>query len=162
MSIFGTTGFDATKIEVNDNDFSPLAPGKYNVIISDASVKQTKSGTGQYLSIQFTVTGEQGRDRRVWTNLNLVNPNPVAVEIAQKDLANICTAAGIKGLLTDEQQLLGKALVIKVAVDGDRNNVKGYSAVGAITPTAPSAPTMTTTQILEPAIASSDDDMPWG
>jgi len=162
MSIFGTTGFDATKIEVNVNDFSPLAPGKYNVIISDASVKQTKSGTGQYLSIQFTVTGEQGRDRRVWTNLNLVNPNPVAVEIAQKDLANICTAAGIKGLLTDEQQLLGKALVIKVAVDGDRNNVKGYSAVGAITPTAPSAPTMTTTQILEPAIASSDDDMPWG
>lgn len=162
MSIFGSTGFDATKIEVNDNDFSPLAPGKYNVIISDASVKKTKAGTGQYLSLQFTVTSEPGRDRRVWTNLNLVNPNPVAVEIAQKDLANICTAAGVQGLLTNEQQLLGKALTIKVAVDGDRNNVKGYSAIGATTPTAPSAPTMTTTQILEPASVTEDDDMPWG
>lgn len=155
MSLFSTP-FDATKIEVENTDFSPLAPGKYDAIISAAAEKSTKAGTGKYLSVEFTVTSVQNEGRRVWLNLNLVNPNPVAVEIAQKDLASLCKAIGVMQV-SDESQLVDKALTIKVTVDGDRNNVKGFfplaARVAAPVQAAPAAPA---------AAASEPDGMPWG
>ena len=155
MSIFSTP-FDATKIEVENTDFSPLAPGKYDAIISAAAEKSTKAGTGKYLSVEFTVTSVQNEGRRVWLNLNLVNPNPVAVEIAQKDLASLCKAIGVMQV-SDESQLVDKALTIKVAVDGDRNNVKGFFPLAArVAAPAQAAPAAA------PAASSEPDGMPWG
>ena len=156
MSLFSTP-FDATKIEAENTDFSPLAPGKYDAIISAAAEKSTKAGTGKYLSVEFTVTSVQNEGRRVWLNLNLVNPNPVAVEIAQKDLASLCKAIGVMQV-SDESQLVDKALTIKVTVDGDRNNVKRFfplaARVAAPVQAAPAAPA--------PAAPSEPDGMPWG
>jgi hypothetical protein len=156
MNILGSNGFDATKIEVSNNDFLPLSPGIYNAQITDVTPKVTKAGNGQYLSLQFTVTTDAGNERRVWANLNLVNPNPVAEDIAKKDLASICKAIGIEKL-SDVQLLLGKKLAIKVAVDGDRNNIKGYKAIAGAQLTAAKP-------VLEAAQAWNDtdpDDMPW-
>ena len=152
MSLFSTP-FDATKIEVENTDFSPLAPGKYDAIISAAAEKSTKAGTGKYLSVEFTVTSVQNEGRRVWLNLNLVNPNPIAVEIAQKDLASLCKAIGVMQV-SDESQLVDKALTIKVTVDGDRNNVKGFFPLAARV----AAPV----QAAPAAAASEPDGMPWG
>ena len=152
MSLFSTP-FDATKIEVENTDFSPLAPGKYDAIISAAAEKSTKAGTGKYLSVEFTVTSVQNEGRRVWLNLNLVNPNPVAVEIAQKELALLCKAIGVMQV-SDESQLVDKALTIKVTVDGDRNNVKGFFPLAARV----AAPV----QAAPAAAASEPDGMPWG
>ena len=152
MSLFATP-FDATKIEVENTDFSPLAPGKYDAIISAAAEKSTKAGTGKYLSVEFTVTSVQNEGRRVWLNLNLVNPNPVAVEIAQKELALLCKAIGVMQV-SDESQLVDKALTIKVTVDGDRNNVKGFFPLAARV----AAPV----QAAPAAAASEPDGMPWG
>ena len=149
MSILGSNGFDATKIEVSNNDFSPLAAGIYNAQITDVTPKVTKAGNGQYLSLQFTVTTDAGNERRVWANLNLVNPNPVAEDIAKKDLATICKAVGFTKL-QDEQLLLGKKLAIKVAVDGDRNNIKGYKAIAGAQLTAATV-----------SVETDADDMPW-
>ena len=154
MSLFSTP-FDATKIEVENTDFSPLAPGKYDAIISAAAEKSTKAGTGKYLSVEFTVTSVQNEGRRVWLNLNLVNPNPVAVEIAQKDLASLCKAIGVMHV-SDESQLVDKALTIKVTVDGDRNNVKGCFPLAARV----AAPAQAASAA--PAAASEPDGMPWG
>ena len=149
MNILGSNGFDATKIEVSNNDFSPLAPGIYNAQITDATPKVTKAGNGQYLSLQFTVITQTGNERRVWTNLNLVNPNPVAEDIAKKELASICKAVGIEKLPAVEL-LLGKKLAIKVAVDGDRNNIKGYRAIAGAQLTAATV-----------SVETDPDDMPW-
>lgn len=160
MSIFGSKGFDASNNTVSNTDFSPLAPGMYDVIISDADVRVTKAGNGQYLSIQFTVTSEVGRERRLWTNLNLVNPNPVAVEIAQEELQKICNAIGYKGRLQsdeDIQHLLNKALAVKVVVDGERNNVKGYAAIAAA-----NKKTAATAVSAAASDAEDKDEMPWG
>ena len=155
MSLFATP-FDATKIEVENTDFSPLAPGKYDAIISAAAEKSTKAGTGKYLSVEFTVTSVQNEGRRVWLNLNLVNPNPVAVEIAQKELALLCKAIGVMQV-SDESQLVDKALTIKVTVDGDRNNVKGFFPLAARV----AAPAQAV-QAAPAAAASEPDGMPWG
>jgi hypothetical protein len=156
MSLFSTP-FDATKIEVENTDFSPLAPGKYDAIISAAAEKSTKAGTGKYLSVEFTVTSVQNEGRRVWLNLNLVNPNPIAVEIAQKDLASLCKAIGVMQV-SDESQLVDKALTIKVTVDGDRNNVKGFFPLAARV----AAPAAAASAQAAPAAASEPDGMPWG
>ena len=150
MSIFSTP-FDATKIEVENKDFSPLAPGKYDAIISAASEKATKAGTGKYLSVEFTVTSMQNEGRRVWLNLNLVNPNPIAVEIAQKELASLCKAIGVMQV-SDESQLVDQALTIKVSVDGDRNNVKGFFPLAARVVAPVQA---------APVASSEPKDMPW-
>jgi hypothetical protein len=147
MNILGPNGFDATKHEVN-NDFSPLAPGIYNAQITDSTPKPTKTG-GQMLSLIFTVTTETGNERRVWDNLNLVNTNPVAEDIAKQDLASICKAVGIEKL-NDVQLLIGKKLAIRVAVVGDRNNIKGYRAIAGAQLTAATV-----------SVETDPDDMPW-
>jgi len=155
MSLFSTP-FDATKIEVENTDFSPLAPGKYDAIISAATEKVTKAGTGKYLSVEFTVTSVQNEGRRVWLNLNLGNPNPIAVEIAQKELASLCKAIGVLQV-ADASQLVDKALTIKVTVDGDRNNVKGCFPLAArVAPPAAAASAQAA-----PAAADEPKDMPW-
>jgi hypothetical protein len=159
MSLFATP-FDATKIEVENTDFSPLAPGKYDAIISAAAEKSTKAGTGKYLSVEFTVTSVQNEGRRVWLNLNLVNPNPIAVEIAQKELASLCKAIGVMQV-SDESQLVDKALTIKVVVEGEgeggRNNVKGFfPLVARVAAPAQAAPAAA------PAASDEPKEMPWG
>ena len=84
--------------------------------------------------------GNQFAGRKVWTNLNLQNPNPKAVEIAYQTLASICDAINHNGNVKDSQELHGKPLQIKVTVKDDPqygpgNEVKGYSKIdGSGTP----------------------------
>jgi hypothetical protein len=135
-SIFGGQGFDGTQVQPSE-DFSPVPPGDYPVQITGVEVKTTKAGNGQYLAIEKTILGGQCQGRKLWVNLNLVNPNPTAVEIAQRDLSAICHAIG-KPRIQHESELMGGQLVVKVTVKGDRNEVKGFkSGGGGAAPAAP-------------------------
>lgn len=160
MSIFGATGFDATKIEVKE-DYAPLPPGNYSVVISATKVKPTRAGNGQYLELEFTVSDANYNGRKVWTNLNLVNPNPTAVKIATEHLASICKAVNVP-VIQDEAILVGKALSIKVVVKDDRNEVKAYKAIGTATPAPASAPTIDSTPKSPEPTPTASAEMPWG
>ena len=149
-SIFGAQGFDSTQIAPSE-DFSPLPAGSYDVIITNVEVKKTKAGTGQYLALEFTVSGGQLQGRKVWSNLNLINPSQKAVEIAQRDLSAICQAVG-KPRVQHEGELLNCSLHIKVIVKDDRNEVKSY-ATGA-TPNIPAGAPTTTTTVMSPGVAA--------
>lgn len=127
--------FNPNDVPQSDNDFDVLPAGWYRAKIVGSEEKQTKRGDGSYLSLQFCIIGPSDgsskfENRRVFTNLNLNNPNPKAVEIATRDLADICRAVGVLSPQTSEQ-LHEKPLMIKLSIRrseewGDSNEVKGY------------------------------------
>jgi hypothetical protein len=126
----------------NAQDVEPLQPmtvlprGRYNAMITASEDKPTKSGTGAYLQLEFTVIDGPCANRKVWARLNLDNPSETAVKIAKGELAAIYQALGIQAA-SDSAELHDKPLVIEVAVeakDGNENNrIKAYMAAGGST-----------------------------
>lgn len=122
--------FDATSVAPRE-DFAPLPPGEYVAQITDSEMKPTSKG-GQRLELTFEVIDGPAKGRKVWANLNLDNPNPRAVEIAQRELSAICHAVG-KLQVNDSQELHYKPLVIRVEIEeqlgySPKNVVKAYKA----------------------------------
>lgn len=132
--------FDATQVAPRE-DFSPIPVGEYVVQITDSDVKPTSSGNGHRLELTFEVMDGEYKGRKVWANLNLDNPNPKAVEIAQRELSAICHAIG-KLQVVDSQELHYKPLVIRVDIEerdgySQRNVIKAYKAVAGGVGNAP-------------------------
>ena len=94
-------------------------------------MKKTKAGTGSYLTCQLVVLEGENKGRYIFNLLNLDNPNPVAVEIAQKELATICEACGIDEI-EDSTELHGIPMAIRVVIkEGSggyppKNEIKMY------------------------------------
>lgn len=123
--------FDATNVAPRE-DIEPIPVGEYSAHIVDSDVKPTKNNTGHYAELEFEVTAGEFKGRKVWARLNLDNPNPKAVEIAQRELSAICHAVGVLQV-TDTQQLHYKPLVIRVDVEqrdgySPQNVIKAYKA----------------------------------
>ena len=132
--------FDATQVAPRE-DFSPIPTGDYTAQIIDSDLKPTRANTGHYLELTFEVTDGEFKGRRVWARLNLDNPNPKAVEIAQRDLSAICHAIG-KLQVNDSQELHYKPMGIRVEVvqrEGysDSNEIKAFKALAKGTTAAP-------------------------
>lgn len=125
-------GFDANNVEPCQ-DFEPIPAGKYPAVITDSEMKGTKAGTGQYLELTFEVIDGEHKGRRLWSRLNLDNPSPKAVQIAQAELSALCRAVGVLAP-NDSVELHDLPLVIHVKCrkredTGEiTNEVKGYSA----------------------------------
>ena len=153
MSIL--TGFDASNFEAAPSTYEPLAEGWYDAIIIDTEEKQTKAGTGSYLQLQYEITSEPGKGRYVFDRLNLVNPNPKAVEIAQEMLARICHAVGVMQPKQPEE-LMAKPVSILVGVRpgdgqyGPQNVVKAVRAAGDVPKPKPA-----------PKLSEPSDDLPF-
>jgi len=104
--------------------------------ITGSEIKVTRKKDGQYISFEYTILDGKYKGRKIWTNLNIVNPNPIAVEIAQKELATLCRACG-KGVVQDTQELhaIPFTLHLKyVGAKGDypaKNEPCGYKPAGS-------------------------------
>ena len=133
MANLGMT-FDSTQVDTT-NQFDAMPAGQYLVMVSDSEIKQTKSGTGQYLSLTLEVQEpEQFRGRKLFDNLNLWNSNQTAVEIAQRQLAQLVQGCGLSAI-GDSEELHFKSAIAIVKIEksdqyGDRNTIKGYKAAG--------------------------------
>lgn len=118
--------------EGDEDEFLP--EGDYLAEIVKSENKATKAGDGEYLSLQFKVLEGKHKDEIVYTNLNLVNPNDVAVKIAKKTLAKICKAVNVDVLnLENSEQLHGKPMIITVTLRPTDdaypgNEIKGFKA----------------------------------
>ena len=86
--------FNAEEVEPNKG-FDLLPPGDYQAVISESEEKATKDGKGSYLQLTFVVTAGEFANRKVWSRLNLNNPNEQAVAIAKGDLSAICHAVNV-------------------------------------------------------------------
>ena len=136
-----TLNFNAATVAPSENEFSVIPAGMYNATITGSDQVVAKSGNGEY------------------SILNLWNTNVTAVDIAQRDLAAICTAVNLPGA-GDSVELHNKPLQIRVGIRrseewGDQNDIKGYSAVSGpvMAATAPTAPAAPTAAPAEPAAA---------
>lgn len=116
-----------------------IPAGWYAGAMSASEMKPTTTGTGAYLECEYTISEPvEYKGRKVYDRINLQNPNPVAVEIGQKQLSAICHATGVIQVV-DSSQFHGRPLMIKVGVrpagpgqDGvyrdAMNETKGYKA----------------------------------
>ena len=75
--------------------FEPIPAAWYLAEVTKSEMKQTNAKTGHYLTCQLKVLEGEYTGRYLFNLMNLDNPNPVAVEIAQKELASMCEACGL-------------------------------------------------------------------
>lgn len=126
------SGFNANEYDELD-DFEPMPKGEYLATGIESEMKETKKGDGHYLQITWEVIEGEYQGRKLWSRLNLDNPNQTAVDIAKRELASICRATGVYSP-RDSDELLDKPIVLKVKVrkrqdTGDLSNeIAGYMA----------------------------------
>jgi len=125
----------------NTGNFDPLPPGWYSATMSAAEIKNTKTGTGQYIALRYDITGPTHQGRVVFGNLNIRNQSPKAEEIGRQQLGDICRAIGL-ARVGDTDQLIGNSLMIKLDIEkseqyGDKNQVKGFKPIAGGAPSVP-------------------------
>lgn len=144
--------FDSTQVEPSKpRDVIP--PGTYMSYIDASDMKPTKkaqadeayggpAANDRLLALTFKIVGGEHDGALVFNNLNIMNSNPTAQEIAQKDLSAICRAIG-KERIKDSNELHNKPMQITVDVErkegySPKNIIKGYKSVGseAVAPAA--------------------------
>lgn len=142
--------FDARTVVPDSGQQDPVPAGWYNVVIDKSEMKPTKDGTGMRLELQFKIIDGQFTNRKIFEGLNLQNANPVAQEIAYKQLSAIAHAVKVL-LVEDSSQLHNIPMKVKVklkAASGQYeagNSIVAYKDINevvAATPvaTAPVAP----------------------
>lgn len=144
MAFLGQT-FNADDLPQGDA-YDPLPPGWYTATITDAELRQTKDGSGQYIKIRYDITGPTHQGRVVFGNLNIRNASARAEEIGRIELGNLMRAIGL-ARVTDTDQLIGGVLQIKLGVRDAteqypaQNEVKGFRAITGSAPSfaAPAA-----------------------
>jgi hypothetical protein len=142
--------------------YEALPIGDYVAKITESEKKESNRSPGNYYwKLTFEIIEGKAKGRKVWTNLNLINRNPDAVEIAQRELTSICKACGV-GAIENTDELHGKPLVITLKMVPatpkypESNAISGYKRVeGLATPSAPSQ------KEVEEEVADENGKMPW-
>lgn len=149
MAFLGQTYTAADMPESTPSE--PIPAGWYTASITEASIQDTKAGTGQYIKVRYDITGPAYEGRVVFGNLNISNPNPKAEEIGRQQLGQLMRAIGLTEV-SDTDQLIGGQCGIKLAIREDptgqyspQNEVKAWksltgSPAPAPKPAAPAAP----------------------
>lgn len=114
--------------------FELVPAGEYIAEIIDSEWVETKAGDGKYLLLQFRILDGEHAGRIIFEILNLDNPNPVAVEIADKTLNTICKKCNKFGVKRSDE-LHGIPLYINVIIKeatekyDAQNKIKSYKSV---------------------------------
>lgn len=149
-------GFNAEEQE-GMRSFEAIPRGEYLAMVTESEMKPTKANDGSYLEFVWQIVDGEFKGRNLWSRLNLNNKNQQAVDIAKRELGDICKAARVLRP-KDSGELHGIPIVLKVGVEkrsdnGElTNNIKGYAAA-ANAATAPAAPA--------PAAAKTPEKPPW-
>lgn len=138
MAFLGQT-FAAENLPRGESDFLAIPAGDYQVTITDASLNDTKSGTGQYIKLRMDITGPSYQGRVLYSNLNIRNQSSKAEEIGLQQLGELMRAAGLTKI-EDTDELIGASAVVKVSkvqdanygdAEGFTNEVKSFRPVAA-------------------------------
>lgn len=141
-------GMTFTTDELPKSEYTLIPDGTYPAVITNAEVKDTSSGTGKYIKVEYTIQGANYSGKKVWGNLNIRNANPKAQEIGLQQLGELLIAVNLKALKNTDE-LLNKQLQIKIKTSkpqagyDPQNEVRGFKSLtgGALPmPSAPSAP----------------------
>jgi hypothetical protein len=121
--------FNAHDYEPSEG-YQPVPQGTYDVKIVDSEEKPTKDGSGAYIKLTFEVISGEHAGKKIFSNYNIRNRNPVAEKIAYEALSAICHVTGVLQF-SDTQQLHGIPFKIMVVIResegyAPQNEVKGY------------------------------------
>lgn len=167
MSDFNWTGFNADDKAYDADNFAPLPAGWYPAVITKSEMKDSSKG-GKYLKLEIDIVEGQFKGRKIFHNLNLINSNPQAVEIAKKDLAAICRSVNILHP-RDSSELHMKPMLIQLKIkpatvdkEGNEvypagNDVKGFESIKKVS----SAPQTAATTESKPAATDDSGKKPW-
>ncbi len=157
--------FNASEVDPDEGQLGPVPAGWYIVVMDKSELKPTSNGAGEYLNCRFSVVDGEYKNRKIFTNLNLKNANPVAQEIAYKTLSAIAHAVGVIQV-DDSVQLHDLPLKIRVrlkAADDEydaQNIITAFKnvndAVGTVAAVAPGK-----VAAKNPAAAVSAAKQPW-
>lgn len=147
-------------------EFELIPAGVYPAIVTASEIKPTKDATGQMLALTWQIVDGQHKGRIVFQNLNIVNKNPKAVEIANGELSAICKAMGLVNTVQDSSELHNLPVNLKIKITpakGEydaKNEFKGVAAygsapAGAAAPPPVAAPPAPPTQAAPPQAAPS-------
>ena len=150
--------FDASTV-VPSQALEVIPSGWYPVTITNTEMKESGRKTGSFLSFEFTIIDGEHKGRKQYTNLNLINPNAQAVEIANENLSAICHATGVM-VVNDSSQLHNIPFEIKVGMGKPTaeypepsNEVKGFRKLGGTSAAAAAPLTAAAPPPLAPAPA---------
>ena len=114
-------------------DRSLLAEGDYLACVTKSEFKATKAGTGHYLNLTWVIQEGERKGSMLWSLLNLDNPNPVAVEMSEKELNSICQAMD-RHAVEDSEELHGVPVIITVGVKAANDNYDASNCINAYKP----------------------------
>jgi hypothetical protein len=77
---------------VLENDVIPA--GSYLVTLTEAVIKETKSGDGEYINAKFRINEGDHEGRSLFMMFNIKNKNAQAVNIGHQQLKSFMKAAG--------------------------------------------------------------------
>ena len=126
------TSFDATSVEPT-TAYELLPAGKYRAQIVESEMRVTRNGMGQFLWLMLDILEGEQKGRKIFDQLNLVNPNPTTVEIAQRTLSAICHATG-KMHVSDSEELHLIPMTIQVKVKPPKNGYGESNAIAYLPP----------------------------
>lgn len=125
-------GFDVADVEVSERDFEVMPKGEYTLKATEAEMKDTSKGDGQYIAVTFEVVKpSQYNGRKVWQNFNVSNPNEKAEKIGREQIAGWARACG-KPNARDTDELLERNFDCKLDIEkgtggySDRNKIASF------------------------------------
>lgn len=123
--------FDATQFANTESsstvDRSPIPEGKYEAKMTNFERRAMKSGNGEMLNVEFTVTVGSAA-RKCWHNFNMTHTNPKTVEIAFQQMGNLCIAAGFNSIQDpwNPVEIMEKPVEVYITT-----NERGYNEIKA-------------------------------
>ena len=132
------TSFDATSVEPT-TAHELLPAGKYSAQIVESEMRVTKNGMGQFLWLMLDIMDGPHTGRKIFDQLNLVNPNPTTVEIAQRALSAICHATG-RMHVSDSEELHLIPMRIQVKIKPPKNGYGESNAIAYLPPEGGAGP----------------------
>lgn len=121
---------DLTNVKETSNT---IPQGSYLVSLDEATIKDTKSGTGQYINCKFKVISGDETGKILFHTFNIKNENVKAVEIGLSQLKAYMKCAGFSDfMIKDVNDICGRPVeaVVKIKVDeyGEKNVISYFKS----------------------------------
>jgi len=117
-------------------DWTPLPKADYYAQVIATDIEANSKQTGTFIKCDWFILAGEHAGKTLITRLNIQNPNPQAVEIAQKHMKSMCDAMGIVGPVMDTVEYHNKPCIISVKVTpgdaqyGPGNDITKYAPTG--------------------------------
>ncbi len=115
------------------NDFTPVPPNDYVMMVVESEMKPTNDKTGQMLVLEIDIQEGQYQGRKIFRRLNIINKSSKAEEIAIKELGSLCRAIGLPKTPDDSEELHHKRFIGSVSIEEGRDYDKTDPDTGVVT-----------------------------